>query len=305
MSRSESRSEPGNESGSASGQDATRTEVRETLYDAYGQRFTVDEVYFESRTDHQHLLIFHNAKFGRVMTLDGVVQTTERDEFFYHEMMAHVPLFAHADPRRVLIIGGGDGGLLREVVKHRNVERITKVEIDGAVVEMSKTWLPDHSRGAFDDPRFELVVADGAAFVRDADTQWDVILIDSTDPIGPGEVLFTNEFYRHCDAILAPGGVIVTQNGVPFMQLDEVRRSARAFRELFADWHFYGVAVPTYIGGLMALGWASQDPANRGRSLEELTRRFEDAAIDTRYYTPAIHHGAFALPRYVEEAIGK
>lgn len=280
-----------------------RSEFVETLYDSYGQRFSIDEVFFESRTEHQHLLIFHNAKFGRVMALDGVVQTTERDEFYYHEMLAHVPLFAHGAARRVLIVGGGDGGLLREVVKHREVEEVTQVEIDGSVVEMAKTWLPDHSRGAFDDPRFELVIADGAEFVRTAERRFDVILVDSTDPIGPGEVLFSTEFYRNCDALLAPGGVLVNQNGVPFMQLDEVRKTARAFRELFADWHFYGVAVPTYVGGIMTLGWATQEPTLRTVPLEVLEARFADAAIDTRYYTPAVHRGAFALPRFVEEAI--
>jgi spermidine synthase len=280
-----------------------RSEFVETLYDSYGQRFSIDEVFFESRTEHQHLLIFHNAKFGRVMALDGVVQTTERDEFYYHEMLAHVPLFAHGAAKRVLIVGGGDGGLLREVVKHREVEQVTQVEIDGSVVEMAKTWLPDHSRGAFDDPRFELVIADGAEFVRTAERRFDVILVDSTDPIGPGEVLFSTEFYRNCDALLAPGGVLVNQNGVPFMQLDEVRKTARAFRELFADWHFYGVAVPTYVGGIMTLGWATQEPTLRTVPLEVLEERFADAAIDTRYYTPAVHRGAFALPRFVEEAI--
>ncbi|HSG89686.1 MAG TPA: polyamine aminopropyltransferase [Pseudomonadales bacterium] len=283
----------------------TRTEVTETLYDAYGQRFSVDEIYFESRTDHQHLLIFHNAKFGRVMTLDGVVQTTERDEFFYHEMMAHVPLFAHGDPRRVLIVGGGDGGLLREVIKHRSVEHVTQVEIDGSVVEMAKTWLPGHSDGAYDDPRLDLVIADGAAFVRDTTDRYDVILVDSTDPIGPGEVLFTNAFYADCDGALAPGGILVTQNGVPFMQLDEAVRTSRAFQGLFADWHFYGVAIPTYIGGIMTLGWATQEAGHRRIERATLVERFERAEIATRYYTPDIHLGAFALPRYVMEAIGK
>lgn len=282
-----------------------RSEFAETLYDSYGQHFAIDEVCFESRTEHQHLLIFHNAKFGRVMALDGVVQTTERDEFYYHEMLAHVPLFAHGRPRRVLIIGGGDGGLLREVVKHRTVEHVTQVEIDAAVVEMAKTWFPNHSRGAFDDPRFHLVIADGAEFVRTTEDAWDVIMIDSTDPIGPGEVLFTKDFYRQCARILAPGGVLVTQNGVPFMQLDEVHKTSRAFRDLFADWHFYGVAVPTYIGGMMALGWATQDAALRSQPEAVIRERFDAAAIETRYYTPAIHCGAFALPRFVEEAIGK
>jgi spermidine synthase len=178
------------------------------------------------------------------------------------------------------------------------------VEIDASVVEMAKTWLPGHSKGAFDDPRFNLVIDDGAAFVANCQEQFDVIMIDSTDPIGPGEVLFTQQFYGHCDRCLAEGGVMVNQNGVPFMQLDEVRKTSQAFRSLFADWHFYGVAVPTYIGGLMTLGWASQTPELRQQSIEVLTRRFEDAAIETRYYTPAVHGGAFALPRFVEEAIG-
>ncbi|TVS17317.1 MAG: polyamine aminopropyltransferase, partial [Gammaproteobacteria bacterium] len=214
-------------------------------------------------------------------------------------------LFAHGQPRRVLIIGGGDGGLLREVVKHRSVEHVTQVEIDAAVVDMAKTWFPDHSRGAFDDPRFHLVIADGAEFVRTAEDSWDAILIDSTDPIGPGEALFSNAFYRHCERILTPGGVMVTQNGVPFMQLDEVTKTARGFRDLFADWHFYGVAVPTYIGGMMTLGWATQDAGLRTQPVDVLEERFAAAAIDTRYYTPAIHGAAFALPRFVLEAIGK
>jgi spermidine synthase len=239
------------------------------------------------------------------MILDGVVQTTERDEFFYHEMFAHVPLYAHGAARRVLIVGGGDGGLLREVVKHPGVEHVTQVEIDAGVVEMAKKYLPNHSAGAFDDPRFELVIVDGAAFLRDAEASWDVILIDSTDPIGPGEALFTDAFYRDCARVLAPGGVLVNQNGVHYMQLDEVRRTASAFGGIFADWHFYGVAVPTYVGGIMTLGFASDDPAPRAATEAVLTERFAAAPVETRYYTPAVHRAAFALPRYVEEAIGK
>ncbi|MEE4361920.1 MAG: polyamine aminopropyltransferase [Pseudomonadales bacterium] len=282
-----------------------RSEFVETLYDSYGQRFSIDEVHFESRTEHQHLLIFQNARFGRVMALDGVVQTTERDEFYYHEMMAHVPLLAHGDARRVLIIGGGDGGLLREVVKHDRVELVTQVEIDASVVELARRWFPGHSRGAFDDPRLELVIADGAAFMRDSAATFDAILIDSTDPIGPGEVLFSSAFYRDCQRRLAPGGIMVNQNGVPFMQLDEVCKTARAFEQIFADWSFYGVAVPTYAGGIMTLGWASDDRSGREVPLEVLEQRFAAASLATHYYTPAVHKGAFALPRFVENAIGR
>lgn len=279
--------------------------VTETLYDAYAQQFSVDEKYLEQKSAHQHLLIFENAKFGRVLTLDGVVQTTEGDEFVYHEMMTHVPILAHGEARRVLIIGGGDGGILREVVRHASVEAITQVEIDAAVVEMSKTYLPKHSAGAFDDPRLQLVINDGFAFVRDCSEQFDVIIVDSTDPIGPGEALFTRDFYAACKSCLAAGGVMVTQNGVPFMQLDEVRDTAARFAKLFADWHFYSAAVPTYVGGIMTFGWASDEPALRQVSVADLTARYRAADLHTRYYTPELHPASFALPAYVLDAIGK
>ena len=277
----------------------------ETLYDDYGQQFGVDEVYFEHRTDHQHLLIFRNSRFGRVMALDGVVQTTERDEFIYHEMLAHTPILAHGAAKRVLIVGGGDGGMLREVCRHKTVKHITQVEIDAAVVDMSKRYLPNHSQGAYEDPRLNLVIADGMTYVRETGETFDVIISDSTDPIGPGEVLFTQDFYAACRQRLNPGGVLVTQNGVAFVQLDEVRNTAQRLASVFADWHFYGAAVPTYIGGIMTFAWASDDPALRRTPLEVLRQRYTAAAIKTQYYNPEIHQAAFALPQYVLEVIGK
>ncbi|MFO1352815.1 MAG: polyamine aminopropyltransferase [Gammaproteobacteria bacterium] len=277
----------------------------ETLYDAYAQQFDIDEVYFESRTEHQHLLIFRNSRFGRVMALDGVVQTTERDEFIYHEMLTHVPLLAHGRAERVLIVGGGDGGILREVVRHPTVRSVIQVEIDGAVVDMSKQYLPGHSQGAFDDPRFRLVIADGMDYVRNAAERFDVIISDSTDPLGPGEVLFTTDFYGACKRCLNPGGVLVTQNGVAFMQTDEVKTTADRLKPLFQDWHFYGAAVPTYIGGVMAFAWATDDARLRQTSLATLRDRYLAAGLKTRYYNPAIHEAAFALPQYLLDVIGK
>jgi spermidine synthase len=277
----------------------------ETLYHAYRQVFDVDEVYFEQKTEHQHLIIFHNAQFGRVMALDGVVQTTEADEFIYHEMLAHVPILAHGGVRRVLIIGGGDGGLLREVARHRALEQITMVEIDPSVTEMSRQYLPNHSQGAFDDPRLRLVFDDGAKFVASDDGQYDVVIVDSTDPVGPGEVLFERPFYRDCKSRLTPGGVIVTQNGVAFMQLDEAIATAKSFSGLFADWHFYMAAVPTYFGGNMAFGWGSDNAALRQVPVATIGERYRSAGIKTRYYNPGVHTGAFALPQFVLEAIGK
>jgi spermidine synthase len=276
---------------------------KETLYPGYEQHFAMDEVLFEQRTEHQHLVIFRNDRFGRVMALDGVIQTTEADEFIYHEMLTHVPLLAHGNVQDILIVGGGDGGMLREVVKHSQVQRITQVEIDEAVIEMSKQHLPQHSQGAFDDPRVQIVIDDGLNYVRETDARFDVIISDSTDPIGPGESLFTENFYTACRRCLKTGGVLVTQNGVCFMQLDEVVTTARRLRPVFADATFYGASVPTYVGGIMTFAWGSDQTDLRTVSLAELQARFQRANLSTQYYNPAIHQAAFALPQYVLEAI--
>lgn len=275
----------------------------ETLYPGYGQSFSVDEVLFEENSDHQHLLIFRNRHFGTVLALDGILQTTERDEFIYHEMLTHVPLMAHGRAKRVLIIGGGDGGILREVCRHQDVEHITQVEIDQAVIDLAKKYLPNHSDGAFDDPRANIVIGDGFDFVQTTDQRFDVIISDSTDPIGPGEILFTKDFYAGCQRCLNPGGILVTQNGVAFMQTDEVSNTADRLSRLFKDWHFYAAAVPTYIGGIMTFAWASDDAGARATDLGTLQQRWEATGIKTRYYTPELHHSSFALPQYLMDLL--
>ncbi len=279
----------------------------ESLYPAYGQTLTIDEMLYEQKSDHQHLMIFRNAMFGRVLALDGVVQTTEKDEFIYHEMLTHVPLVAHGaahgSGQRVLIIGGGDGGILREVCRHQSVSHITQVEIDAAVIEMAKQYLPDHSQGAYDDPRAHIVIGDGFDYVHHSDEFFDVIISDSTDPHGPAEVLFSQDFYRGCQQRLRSGGVLVTQNGVPFLQQSELLRTASRLQPLFRDWTFYGAAVPTYIGGIMCFAWASDDANVRQQATAALQARWDSLAIRSRYYNPALHAGAFALPQYIVDAL--
>ncbi len=276
--------------------------AREILHPDYAQSLRVDRVLYDSETGHQRLRVFENRRFGRVMTLDDVVQTTEGDEFIYHEMLSHVPILAHGAVRRVLIVGGGDGGMAREVLHHRGIEHVTMVEIDAGVVAFAREYLPSISAGAFDDPRLELVIADGAAYMREAEAQFDVIIVDSTDPIGPGEVLFTDSFYDHARRRLAPGGILVTQNGVPFLQADELRGTMRAFGALFADWTCYLATVPSYAGGPMAFGWASDGTA-RDVDLDTLRMRYVAAELSTRYYTPQVHKAAFALPGYVNDLL--
>ncbi|SHI44169.1 spermidine synthase [Palleronia salina] len=271
----------------------------ERLHDDHSQALRVSEVLYDNKTDHQRLRVIANPTFGRVLTLDGVVQVTEADNFIYHEMLTHVPIFAHGAVKRVLIVGGGDGGMAREALRHP-VDSVTMVEIDGGVVDFSKEYLPSISAGAFDDPRLDLQIADGAEFMKTTDGGFDVIIIDSTDPVGPGEVLFTDHFYGHAKRALAPGGILVTQNGVPFMQGGELTGTLRAFGTLFADAYCYLATVPTYAGGPMAFGWGTDSDA-RHVPLELLTDRVAQSGLDFGYYSAEVHKAAFALPGYVKK----
>lgn len=273
--------------------------VSETLHDGYQQRFEVSKVLFSEKTEFQDMVIFENPKFGRVLVLDGVIQTTEKDEFIYHEMMVHTPLLANGAAKRVLIIGGGDGGCLREALRHPGVEKVTMVEIDPTVVDLSREYLPKHSDGAFDDPRTDLVIADGLKYVAESDEKFDVIIVDSTDPIGPGEVLFTDAFYRDCKARLTDNGIMVTQNSVPFLQPDAFRPALNRLQAIFPCSTCFAISVPTYIGGHMTLGFSTMNPELASLPVEQLKSRFEVLQIRTRYYTPDLHAGAFALPRFI------
>jgi spermidine synthase len=273
----------------------------ETLYPEWHQVVRMDRVIELEKTELQDLAIFENDRFGRVLALDGVIQTTQADEFVYHEMLTHVPLIAHGNPEQVLIIGGGDGGILREVVRHKTVKRIVMVEIDHSVIDLSQQYLPTLSNGAFEDPRFKLVIADGAEYVKNTTERFDVIICDSTDPVGPGEVLFTQEFYGNCKRILNEKGIFVNQNGVPFLQATEVRDTYQRRKPFFKDTSFYVAPVPTYVGGFMALGYATDELSYREISLEELNRRLQQIEGELNYYNPEIHRAAFALPNFVKK----
>ncbi len=280
---------------------------KETLHDhddnpkGYAQQFRIDKEIYNDSSEHQDLMVFENAKFGRVLALDGAIQTTEADEPFYHEMMVHVPLLSLENPEHILVIGGGDGGIIREICKHKQVKSITMVEIDADVVSFCKQYLPNHSAGAFDDPRLELIITDGAAFVAQTQKRYDVIIVDSTDPVGPGAVLFTQEFYGHCHDILSDGGILVTQNGVPFFQPEELRNTSQRQSNIFKYSTFYVTVVPTYVGGFMTLSFAS-DHDYTNLSQEYIQSRFSQARItNLNYYTPQIHKAAFVLPAFIQE----
>ncbi|MCG7361228.1 polyamine aminopropyltransferase [Roseomonas sp. ACRSG] len=276
--------------------------VNETLYPEWGQRFMVKRELARVQSDFQDIMVFESYTHGRVLMLDGVVQITEGDEFVYQEMLAHVPLLAHGDAKRVLIIGAGDGGVLKRVLQHRNVEKAVMVEIDGEVIRLAKEFMPSIAGDAWNDPRAEVLVADGIDYVRKAaDGSFDVVIVDSTDPIGVGEVLFTDEFYANVARLLSEKGVIVNQCGVPAMQADELHdtsvRRAKSFSDIFA----YVAAVPTYVGGFMTLGWSAKDASLRQVDTATIRARAEAAGVlgQTQYWTPEIHTGAFNLPPYI------
>lgn len=277
----------------------------ETLFDNWRQTMKVDKVLYQKKTDYQDLMIFENELLGRVLTLDGAVQLTEADEYVYHEMLTHVPVLAHGNVKDVLIIGGGDGGMLREIVRHKDIKKITLVEIDRFVIDLAKEYLPSLSKGAYNDPRVEVVIKDGAEFVKMTDRKFDLVICDSTDPIGPGEALFSAEFFANCKRVLKDKGIFVLQNGVPFMQNEEMVGSYEKRAKLFKDASFYIAPVPTYVGGFMTFGWSTDELSYRQISVDELKSRFQKLGIETRYYTPEIHKASFALPRFIEKQLGK
>jgi spermidine synthase len=287
---------------------AEKRRIPETLFDDLGFRMTyeVERVLYETRTEHQHLVLFEHPFFGKMLMLDGATQVTTRDEFVYHEMMTHVPMFAHGHAKDVLIVGGGDCGIAEEVLKHRSVKRLTQVEIDASVVEFAKEHFPEFTGPVFADKRFELVIDDGMNYVAKTGRRFDVIIVDSTDPLGPGEVLFSDKFYAACRRCMTKGAVMVTQNGVPMLQTDELTHGISKFRKLFADGSCYVAAIPTYVGGHMAMGWATDNTRLRRTSVKTIADRYRKAGrFQTKYWTPEVHVAAFALPRFIAEKVAK
>lgn len=263
--------------------------------------YRVDAVLHDSRSPYQRVRVVQNSDFGRMLVLDDAVQTTEGDDFIYHELLAHVPLCVHPAPRRVLIIGGGDGGLLREALRHP-IEHATMVELDRTVVDVTRRLIPSIPGAAFDDPRARLVIDDGVRFARGPGETFDVALVDSTDPKGPSLGLFSSEFYGDLARRLGPAGVLAAQSGSPLYQQDVVAMVRRHLRPHFAWVRTYLGTVPTYPGVLWSftIGSQTRDPATVGA--DEVAARL--TGITTRYYTTTRHAALFDLPPFVRDALG-
>ena len=284
----------------------TKRWIEETFHPHWRVALEASKVLFEKKTDHQDLVIFENDTWGTVLMLDGVVQLTTIDEFVYHEMMAHVPLMALENPKRVLVIGGGDGGVLREVLKHSTVEQATMVEIDREVIDTALKYYPQIPLDTFDNPRSEIVIDDGLKFVAQTDERFDAIIIDSSEPIGPSAVLHTREFFKDCKRALNEDGILVTQNGLPFLFPDHLAGTTRVFASLFSCVAPYLCTQPCYFGGPFALNLATDDGLATTNNTAALEKRVNARSITAlKYWTPHVHTGAFALPAYAKNVVTK
>ncbi len=257
------------------------------------------EPLYTGQSEFQKIDVYDNPHFGRVLTLDDLVQTTERDEYCYHEMLVHPALASRERVERVLIIGGGDGGTLRHVLMHGPSE-VVMCEIDSEVVRVCRDLMPSVSDGAFDDPRARVVFADGAAFVAEHESTFDAVVVDGSDAVGPATVLFSEAFYAACRRALVPAGVFVSQTGSPLFQADEFALALRNLTRAFPTVEPYLGAVPTYPGVLWSYMAATNGPAVSAVPADVLRDRSQARQISTRYYTPDVHRSAFALPAFVE-----
>ena len=275
------------------------TEYGEQIVPGFAYGFEGEQLLSE-RSAFQQIDVYENASFGRLLVLDGLTQTTERDEFIYHEMIVHVPLISLPDPKRVLIIGGGDGGTLRRVLEHPSVESAVMIEIDERVTQVCRELMPSIAGDAFEDPRAEVHFADGIAYVRDGGESFDAILIDSSDPVGPGEGLFTVDFYRAARGRLTDGGVLCAQSGSPGFQQDELHRTYKHASAVFPDARVYVGFVPTYPGGMWSFTLAGER-----LSLDPVVAaaRADERKLQTRYWRPELQRGAFDVPQIVYDVI--
>ncbi|ARK32805.1 spermidine synthase [Halalkalibacter krulwichiae] len=262
----------------------------------FGITAKIKQTLHTEQTEFQKLDMIETEEFGNMLVLDGMVMTTEKDEFVYHEMVAHVPLFTHPNPKHVLVVGGGDGGVIREVLKHPSVEKATLVEIDGKVIEYSKKYLPTIA-GALEDSRVDVQVDDGFMHIAKAENQYDVIMVDSTEPVGPAVKLFEKGFYEGISRALKEDGIFVAQTDNPWFQKELVSKVHSDVKEIFPITRLYTANIPTYPSGLwtFTIGSKKHDPLTVEKS------RFHD--IETKYYTKELHTACFALPKFVADLI--
>ena len=265
----------------------------------FGITINVKNTLYHAQSEFQTIDIVDTDAFGRMLLLDGLMMTTEKDEFFYHEMISHIPMNSHPEPKQVLVIGGGDGGTVREVLKHPSVERVVLCEIDGLVVDSCKEFLPSIA-GKLDDPRVEMQIRDGVEYISQQKNQFDVILIDSTDPMGPGVGLFTEEFYKNVNEALKPGGIMAAQSESPFANQKEIQLMYPLLRKAFPIVRTFSGPIPTYPSGYWCWAFCSNTVEPLAFIDEQRAALIEQ---DAKLYNVDIHKGAFALPNFLKKLV--
>jgi spermidine synthase len=259
----------------------------------------VKKVLDHRRSLYQDILVVETENHGNVLILDGVIQVTDRDEFSYQEMISHIPLYAHPNPKKVLVIGGGDGGVLREIARHPGVEQIVLCEIDQGVIDVSKEYLPELAKG-YDDPRVQVHVMDGALFMEQNQESFDVIITDSSDPIGPASVLFETPFFAAMHRCLRDGGIVCTQGECLWLHVDLIRPLLQSISQIFTDVGYAYTTIPTYPSGQIGFVVATK---GRGPCNVPARSPSDEVQKELRYYTPELHSAAFVLPAFAKRAI--
>ena len=265
----------------------------------YGQTIEVKEKLCEKQSKFQKIEVYETCRLGRLLLLDGIIQLTYADEFAYQEMMANLPYYAHGNPERILVIGGGDGGVLRELSRHKEPKVLDLCDIDEEVIKTAKKFLPEMACG-FDDPRVNIHIADGSEFIREKEGYYDLVIVDSTDPGGPGAPLFGAQFYADLKKALRPGGVVGTQAESPWLLPEVVKSLINAARSNFKNVDYAAISVPTYPTGMIACCVASDDKKLTGPAAVP-DEKLQDML---RYYNEDTHRAAFAKPEFVRRKLG-
>ncbi len=263
----------------------------------YSVKWRIHKTIYTEQTPYQHLAIVDTVEFGRALVLDGIIQITVSDEFIYHEMIAHVPIFTHRNPHRILIVGGGDGGTAREVLKHHTVEKVDLVEIDERVITACRTYLPETAR-AFEDARINIIIDNGVDYVSRQKDKYDVIIVDSSDPVGPATELFSKEFYGNVFHALKADGLFAAQTDSPFFSRRIFQRIYQDIKAIFPLVNVYLTCIPSYISG----HWSFTLGSKRYHPIRDYR---VNNLIETKYYTPELHEACFILPRFFQEMLEK
>ena len=274
----------------------------EELYKKYNQNITIEKIITSQKSKFQNILIFDSKYFGRILTLDKVIQITEFDHFYYSEMLSHIPIITHGKVKRVLIIGGGDGAIAHEVLKYNSIKEVFICEIDQDVINLSVKYLKKINFGSLKNPKVKIIIEDASQFIKKNNFKnyFDLIIADRPDPIGPGKNLFKIKFYKDIKNALSNNGIAVFQNGVPFFQKKELKDTMKHLKSTFNYSGVYLTVVPTYIGGYMALTWSSNAiDISKKVNLDKHSKVINK--LNTQYYTKEIHYTSFILPKWIKE----